>query len=473
MKILQPRLSCSDLEIEKRGAHAQRIRSAFMASAAEQLAATINFSAIGKSEELKKRIWFTLGALIVYRLGTYIPLPGIDPAAFEASFTGKQQGVLELFNMFAGGAVQRMAIFALNIMPYISASIIIQLLSSVVPSLEAIKKEGESGRKILNQYTRYLTVFLAIFQAYGIAIGLEGQTGVVADPGWFFRISTVLTLMGGTMFLMWLGEQITSRGIGNGSSLIIFAGIVAAFPAAVISTLELGRQGAISTALILAVIIMSIAVVAFIVFMERAQRRLLITYPKRQVGNKVYEGQTSFLPLKLNTAGVIPPIFASSLLLLPTTIASFSQTQGGTGFLAMLTTYLGHGRPLYMVVYVALIVFFAFFYTAIVFNPNETAENLKKHGGFLPGIRPGERTAQFIDSVLVKITVLGAAYLAIICLLPEILISYAALPFYFGGTSLLIVVSVTMDTVAQVHGHLQAQQYEGLVKKAKLRGRKR
>jgi preprotein translocase subunit SecY len=444
-----------------------------MASAAEQLAANINFSAIGKSEELMKRIWFTLGALIVYRLGTYIPLPGIDPAAFEASFTGKQQGVLELFNMFAGGAVQRMAIFALNIMPYISASIIIQLLSSVVPSLEAIKKEGESGRKLLNQYTRYLTVFLAIFQAYGIAIGLEGQTGVVADPGWFFRISTVLTLMGGTMFLMWLGEQITSRGIGNGSSLIIFAGIVAAFPAAVVSTLELGRQGAISTALILAVIIMSVFVIAFIVFMERAQRRLLITYPKRQVGNRVYEGQTSFLPLKLNTAGVIPPIFASSLLLLPTTIASFSQAQGSTGVLATITTYLGHGRPLYMVVYVALIVFFAFFYTAIVFNPTETAENLKKHGGFLPGIRPGERTAQFIDSVLMKITVLGAGYLAIICLLPELLISYAALPFYFGGTSLLIVVSVTMDTVAQVHGHLQAQQYEGLVKKAKLRGRKR
>jgi len=444
-----------------------------MASAAEQLAATINFSAIGKSEELMKRIWFTLGALIVYRLGTYIPLPGIDPAAFEANFTGKQQGVLELFNMFAGGAVQRMAIFALNIMPYISASIIIQLLSSVLPSLEAIKKEGESGRKLLNQYTRYLTVFLAIFQAYGIAIGLEGQTGVVADPGWFFRISTVLTLMGGTMFLMWLGEQITSRGIGNGSSLIIFAGIVAAFPAAIVSTLELGRQGAISTPLILAVIVMSVFVIAFIVFMERAQRRLLITYPKRQVGNRVYEGQTSFLPLKINTAGVIPPIFASSLLLLPTTIASFSQAQGGTGFLATITTYLGHGRPLYMVVYVALIVFFAFFYTAIVFNPTETAENLKKHGGFLPGIRPGERTAQFIDSVLTKITVLGAAYLAIICLLPELLISYAALPFYFGGTSLLIVVSVTMDTVAQVHGHLQAQQYEGLVKKAKLRGRKR
>jgi preprotein translocase subunit SecY len=444
-----------------------------MASAAEQLAANINFSAIGKSEELKKRIFFTLGALIVYRIGTYIPLPGIDPAAFEASFTGKQQGVLELFNMFAGGAVQRMAIFALNIMPYISASIIVQLLSSVVPTLEAIKKEGESGRKILNQYTRYLTVVLAIFQAYGIAIGLEGQQGIVADPGWFFRISTVLSLLGGTMFLMWLGEQITARGIGNGSSLIIFAGIVAAFPSAVISTLELGRQGAISTGLILAVIVMSLFVVAFIVLMERAQRRLLITYPKRQVGNRVYEGQTSFLPLKINTAGVIPPIFASSLLLLPTTIASFSAAQGGTGFLATLTTYLGHGRPLYMVVYVALIVFFAFFYTAIVFNPNETAENLKKHGGFLPGIRPGERTAQFIDSVLMKITVIGAAYLALICLLPEILISYAALPFYFGGTSLLIVVSVTMDTVAQVHGHLQAQQYEGLVKKAKLRGRKR
>ena len=444
-----------------------------MASAAEQLAANINFSAIGRSEELKKRIWFTLGALIIYRLGTYIPLPGIDPAAFEASFTGKQQGVLELFNMFAGGAVQRMAIFALNIMPYISASIIIQLLSSVVPSLESIKKEGEGGRKILNQYTRYLTVVLALFQAYGISIGLEGQAGIVSDPGLFFRISTVLTLLGGTMFLMWLGEQITARGIGNGSSLIIFAGIVAAFPSAIVSTLELGRQGAISTALILGVIIMSIGVVAFIIYMERAQRRLLITYPKRQVGNRVYEGQTSFLPLKLNTAGVIPPIFASSLLLLPTTIASFSQSQGSTGFLSLLTTYLGHGRPLYMLVYVGLIVFFAFFYTAIVFNPTETADNLKKHGGFLPGIRPGERTAQFIDSVLVRITVLGAGYLAIICLLPEILISYAALPFYFGGTSLLIVVSVTMDTVAQVHGHLQAQQYEGLVKKAKLRGRKK
>ena len=444
-----------------------------MASAAEQLAANINFAAIGKAEELKKRIWFTLGALIIYRLGTYIPLPGIDPAAFEANFTGQKQGVLELFNMFAGGAVQRMAIFALNIMPYISASIILQLLTSVVPSLEAIKKEGEAGRKIINQYTRYVTVVLAAFQADGIAVGLEGQTGVVADPGWLFRFSAVLTLMGGTMFLMWLGEQITSRGIGNGSSLIIFAGIVAAFPSAIANTLELGRQGQISTGLILFVIVMAVAVIAFIVFMERAQRRVLITYPKRQVGNRMFEGQTSFLPLKLNTSGVIPPIFASSLLLLPTTIANFSQSQGGTGIAATIALYLGHGQPLYMLMYAFLIVFFAFFYTAVVFNPKETADNLKKHGGFVPGIRPGERTAQFIDSILVRITVLGAGYLVLICLLPEFLISYWALPFYFGGTSLLIVVSVTMDTVAQIHGHLQAHQYEGLIKKAKLRGRKK
>jgi preprotein translocase subunit SecY len=361
----------------------------------------------------------------------------------------------------------------LNIMPYISASIIIQMLTSVFPTLEALKKEGESGRKVINQYTRYLTVVLAAFQAYGISLGLEGQPGVVLEPGLFFRISTVLTLMGGTMFLMWLGEQITSRGIGNGSSLIIFAGIVAAFPSAIVNTLELGRQGAISTGLIIGVLAMSIAVVAFIVFMERAQRRLLITYPKRQQGNKIYEGQTSFLPLKLNTSGVIPPIFASSLLLLPVTIANFSQSQGGTGILATITTYLGHGRPLYMIAYVGLIVFFAFFYTAIVFNPVETADNLKKHGGFVPGIRPGERTAQYIDTILTRVTVLGAAYLALICLLPEMLISYAALPFYFGGTSLLIVVSVTMDTVAQIMGHLQAHQYEGLVKKAKLRGKRR
>ena len=444
-----------------------------MASAAEQLAANLNFGALAKAEDLKKRIWFTLGALLVYRLGTYIPLPGINIEALADIFKQQQAGVLGLFNMFSGGAVGRLAIFALNIMPYISASIIIQLLTSVVPTLEALKKEGESGRKIINQYTRYLTVVLATFQAYGIAVGLEGSSNVVSDPGMFFRVSTTITLVGGTMFLMWLGEQITARGIGNGSSLIIFAGIVAELPSAIAGTLELGRQGAVSTVLILGVIVMAVAVIAFIVFMERAQRRLLINYPKRQVGNKVYEGQTSFLPLKLNTSGVIPPIFASSLLLLPATIAGFSAQSGGTGFLATMAAYLSHGRPLYMFMYAALIIFFAFFYTAIVFNPQETADNLKKHGGFIPGIRPGERTAEFIDKVLSRITVLGAGYLVLICLLPEILISQAALPFYFGGTSLLIVVSVTMDTVAQVHGHLLAHQYEGLVKKAKLRGGKR
>lgn len=443
-----------------------------MASAAEQLAANLNFGALAKADELKKRIWFTLGALLVYRLGTYIPMPGINPDALADVFRTAQQGIIGLFNMFSGGAVSRMAIFALNIMPYISASIIIQLLTTVSPTLEALKKEGEAGRKQINQYTRYLTVVLAVFQSYGIAVGLEGSGAVVSDPGWFFRISTVITLTGGTMFLMWLGEQITSRGIGNGISLIIFAGIVAELPSAIANTLELGRQGALSTGIILAVILMAIAVIMFIVFMERAQRRLLIQYPKRQVGNKVYEGQSSHLPLKLNTSGVIPPIFASSLLLIPTTVASFMQGSG-PGWLTTVTTLIGHGQPLFMLLYVLLIVFFCFFYTAIVFNPTETADNLKKHGGFIPGIRPGERTAEYIDYVLTRITVIGAAYLAIVCLFPEILISYAAVPFYFGGTSLLIVVSVTMDTVAQVQGHLLAHQYEGLVKKAKLRGKRR
>jgi preprotein translocase subunit SecY len=444
-----------------------------MASAAEQLAANINFGSIAKAEELKKRIWFTLGALIIYRLGTYIPLPGINPEALAQSFQNASGGVLGLFNMFSGGAVERMAIFALNIMPYISASIIVQLLTSVLPSLEALKKEGEAGRKILNQYTRYLTVFLAVFQSWGIAVGLQSSGNIVLSPGPFFLISTVITLTGGTMFLMWLGEQITSRGIGNGTSLIIFAGIVANLPSAIAGTLELGRQGAISTGLIIGVIVMAAAIIYFVVFMERAQRRLLINYPKRQVGNRLYEGQTSFLPLKLNTSGVIPPIFASSLLLLPATIASFQSSADGTGMIATLTAYLGHGRPAYMFLYAALIAFFAFFYTAIVFNPTETADNLKKQGGFIPGIRPGERTADYIDQVLTRITVLGALYLVIICLIPEFLVSYAALPFYFGGTSLLIVVSVTMDTVAQVHGHLLAHQYEGLVKKAKLKGARR
>ena len=443
-----------------------------MASAAEQLAANLNFGALAKAEELKKRIWFTLGALIVYRLGTYIPLPGINPEALADIFQKQQQGVLGLFNMFSGGAVGRLAIFALNIMPYISASIIIQLMTTVSPQLESLKKDGESGRRQMNQYTRYLTVVLALFQSYGIAVGLQSSGNAVLNPGPFFLLSTTITLTGGTLFLMWLGEQITSRGIGNGTSLIIFAGIVAELPAALAGMLELSRQGAISAGLIVGVILMAAAVVAFIVFMERAQRRLLINYPKRQMGNKVYEGQTSFLPLKLNTSGVIPPIFASSLLLMPTTIASFAQ-QGGPQWLQTMNTYLGHGRPLYMVLYAALIIFFAFFYTAIVFNPTETADNLKKHGGFIPGIRPGEKTAQHIDYVLSRITVLGAAYLTVICLLPEFLISAASLPFYFGGTSILIVVSVTMDTVAQVHGYLLAHQYEGLVKKAKLRGSRR
>ena len=445
-----------------------------MASAAEQLAANLNFGALAKADELKKRIWFTLGALIVYRLGTYIPLPGMNPDAVADLFKQTQSGVLGLFNMFSGGAVGRLAIFALAIMPYISASIIIQLLSSVVPTFEALKKEGEAGRKILNQYTRYLTLVLALFQAWGIGVGLQGSGNLVLEPGPFFLISTTITLVGGTMFLLWLGEQITSRGIGNGTSMIIFAGIIAEFPAQLAQTLELGRQGAISTGLLLLVMVMAVCVIAFVVFVERAQRRLLINYPKRQVGNRMYEGQTSFLPLKLNTAGVIPPIFTSSLLLLPTTIASFSQASGGTGILSTMATYLAHGRPLFMFLYAALIIFFCFFYTAIVFNPVETADNLKKHGGFMPGIRPGERTAEHIDRVLTRITVLGAAYLTIVCLIPEFMITYAQIPIILlGGTSLLIVVTTTMDTVAQVHGHLLAHQYEGLVKKAKLRGARR
>jgi preprotein translocase subunit SecY len=443
-----------------------------MVSAAEQLAANLNFSALAKAEELKKRIWFTLGALLVYRFGTYIPLPGIDPTAWDQIFRTQAGGILGMFNMFAGGGIHRMAIFALNIMPYISASIIIQLMTTVSPTLEQLKKEGEQGRKVINQYTRYLTVVLAAFQSYGIAIGLEGAGNVVSDPGFFFRISTAITLTGGTMFLMWLGEQITARGIGNGISLIIMAGIVAELPSAIAGMLELGRQGALSTGLILIVIVMAVVVIAFIVFVERAQRRLLIQYPKRQVGNRMFEGQSSHLPLKLNTSGVIPPIFASSLLLLPTTIAQFNA-QGGPEWWQTIVTQLSHGRPAFLILYIALIVFFAFFYTAIVFNPTETAENLKKHGGFIPGIRPGERTAEYIDYVLSRITVVGAAYLAIVCLIPEMLIAYAAVPFYFGGTSLLIVVSVTMDTVAQVQGYLLAHQYEGLIKRSKLRGRRR
>jgi preprotein translocase subunit SecY len=448
-----------------------------MASAAEQLAASINFGAFSKATELKNRIWFTLGALVVYRLGTYIPLPGIDTAILNDIFSRNLGGILGMFDMFSGGALGRMSIFALNIMPYISASIIVQLLTAVSPSLEALKKEGESGRKKLNQYTRYGTVVLAAVQAYGIAVGLEGMrsgaVSAVIDPGLFYRLVTMVTLVGGTVFLMWLGEQITARGVGNGISLIIFAGIVANLPHAVGATLSLGWAGNLSPVFVLILAAMSVGVVTFIVFMERAQRRILVQYPKRQVGNRMFGGEASHLPLKINTSGVIPPIFASSLLLLPATISSFEQNGGQSfGWLGTITAYLAHGRPAYMVLYVGLIVFFCFFYTAIVFNPQETADNLRKYGGFIPGIRPGKNTADYLDYVLTRLTVIGAAYLAAVCILPEILISQYSVPFYFGGTSLLIVVSVTMDTVAQIHSHLLAHQYEGLIKKARLRGRR-
>jgi preprotein translocase subunit SecY len=444
-----------------------------MVSAAEQLAANLNLSAFSKAEDLKKRIWFTLAALVVYRLGTYIPLPGINIAAYAETFKSQSGGMLGLFNALGGGALERMAIFALNIMPYISASIIMQLMTSINPKLEALKKEGEAGRKQINQYTRYLTVVLATFQAYGIAVGLEGSTNtagsVVIDPGWFFRATTVITLVGGTMFLMWLGEQITQRGVGNGTSLIIFAGIVAGLPGALVQLFELSKTGSIGPGLLVAFLVLALAVVAAIVFFERAQRRLLVQYPKRQVGNKMFQGDASHLPLKLNSSGVIPPIFASSLLLLPITFAQFTAGQGPE-WLNNVVAALGTGQPLHMLVYALLIIFFAFFYTAVVINPKDTADNLRKYGGFIPGIRPGDKTAEYIDYILTRITVIGALYLAVVCVLPEFLVSYAGIPLYFGGTSLLIAVSVTMDTVAQIQSHLIAQQYEGLIKKAKLKG---
>jgi preprotein translocase subunit SecY len=446
-----------------------------MASTAEQLAAGVNFGALGKATELKNRIWFTLGALIVYRLGTYIPLPGIDPQVLADVFRQQQGGIIGMFDMFSGGALSRMTIFALNIMPYITSSIIMQLMTAVHPSLEQLKKEGESGRKRINQYTRYLTVIITAVQAYGIAIGLEGMTSsgiaAVSEPGLFFRFTVVITLVGGTLFLMWLGEQITARGVGNGISLIIFSGIVANLPQALAGTLELGRTGALSTPLIIGLLAMSVGVIFVIVLFERAQRRIIIQYPKRQQGNKMTEGQSSHLPLKLNTAGVIPPIFASSILLMPVTLISFSAGSGPE-WLTTVTAHLGRGQPLYLAIYISLIVFFAFFYTAIVFNPADTAENLRKNGGFIPGIRPGKNTAAYLDKILTRLTVVGAAYLAVICMLPEILISKFAVPFYFGGTSLLIVVTVTMDTMAQVQSHLIAHQYEGLIKKSKLKGRR-
>ncbi|HAD25951.1 MAG TPA: preprotein translocase subunit SecY [Alphaproteobacteria bacterium] len=443
-----------------------------MSSAAEQLAANINFSTFAKAEELKKRLWFTLGALIIYRLGTYIPLPGINPVALADLISRNSDGILGLFNVFSGGAVGRMAIFALNIMPYISASIIMQLMTTVSPRLEQWKKEGEQGRRKITQYTRYGTVILAAFQAYGIAVSLEAAGSTVIDPGWFFRATTVITLVGGTIFLMWLGEQITARGVGNGISLIIFAGIVAELPSALVSTFELGRTGALPTLLLLALVVMVVGVIAFIVFMERAQRRLLVQYPKRQVGRKMFGGESSHLPLKLNTAGVIPPIFASSLLLLPVTFANFYGGEG-PAWLTTVTSLLGHGQPLYLLLYASGIIFFCYFYTSIVFNPEDTADNLRKQGGFIPGIRPGLKTAEYINGILTRLTTIGALYLTAVCLLPEMLISQYSVPFYFGGTSLLIVVSVTMDTVAQIQSHLLAHQYEGLIKKSRLKGSRR
>jgi preprotein translocase subunit SecY len=445
-----------------------------MASAAEQLARNLSFSTFSKAKALQQRIWFTLGALLVYRLGTFIPVPGIDPDAFRATFEQSQQGIIGMFNMFAGGAVERMAIFALNLIPYITASIVVQVVSTASPRLEALRKEGgEAGRRKINQYTRYLAVLFCAIQAYGIAVGLEGSQGVVLNPGWFFRISTVITLVGGTMFLMWLGEQITARGVGNGISLIIFAGIVANLPATVAQTLELARTGAIPAFAGLGMLVLALVVIAVIVFFERAQRRLLIQYPKRQVGNKMFQGDTSHLPLKLNTSGVIPVIFGSSLLLLPATIASFAAQGNAPGWLTTVTALLGRGQPLYLALFAFFIIFFAFFYTAIVFNPTDTADNLKRSGGFIPGIRPGERTAQHIDYVLTRITVVGALYLTVVALIPEVLFSQLAVSQFIGGTSLLIMVTVTLDTITQIQSHLVAQQYEGLLKKSRLGGGKR
>ncbi len=444
-----------------------------MVSAVEQLAQNANWGAFSKAKELKRRLLFVVGALLIYRLGTYIPIPGIDVAVWKDIFNQKGGGILDMFNMFSGGALSRMTIFALNIMPYISASIIMQLATTISPRLSAIKKEGESGRIRINQYTRYFTVLLAAIQAYGLAVGLEGMQSssgtAVIDPGMFFRISTVITIVGGTVFLMWLGEQITARGVGNGTSLIIFAGIVAELPRAIASTLELGRQGQFSFVMLLVIAVMIVAVITFIVFMERAQRRILVQYPKRQTGTAMQMASQNHIPLKLNTAGVIPPIFASSLLLLPLTLVGFSGGEGGD-ITATIARWLQHGEPTYMFLYGALIVFFAFFYTAIVFNPQENADMLRRYGGFIPSCRPGAPTADYFDYVLTRITTVGALYLVFVCLLPEFLIAQHSLPFYFGGTSLLIVVTTTMDTVAQIHSHLIAHQYEGLIKKTKLRG---
>ena len=445
-----------------------------MATATEKLAGNINWSAFGKATELKNRLLFTIGALLVFRLGTFLPIPGINTAALVQFFEQQSSGILGVFDTFSGGALGRMGIFALGIMPYISASIIMTLLQSSIPALKTLREQGTKGRRQIIQYTRYLTVLISALQGYGVAVGLESMqttTGnIVIDPGLFFKITTVITLVGGTVFLMWLGEQISSRGVGNGISLIIAAGIIANLPGALTNTLELGRTGELPASFILFILLMALGLIVFIVFIEKGQRRLIVQYPKRQVGNKIYGGQSSHLPLKINTAGVIPVIFASSILLLPNTMSGFGAGSSSEIFL-IISSYLGRGQPLYMLLFAFMIIFFAFFYTSIVFNPDEQSENLRKYGGFIPGIRPGERTAMYIEYVLIRLTAVGSMYLALVALLPEYLLSKTAIPFYLGGTSLLIVVVVMMDFINQVQSHLFAHQYEGLLKKTKLKGR--
>jgi len=449
-----------------------------MASRADALSSNLNLSKFGQATELKTRLWFTIGVLIVFRLLSFVPLPGIDPTRLEALVNRTRGGVLDFFNTFSGGSLQRLSIIALGVMPYITASIVVQLATTLSPQLAAIKKEGESGRKRLNQYTRYGTVFLTAIQGFFVLRGAVAQN-LVFDPSALFFITGTISLIGGTMFLMWLGEQITTRGVGNGVSLIIMAGIVAQLPTTLVNLFEGGRTGSLSVPLILTIIVAALGLIAFICFMERAQRRVLIQYPKRQTQRGMMQADRSHLPLKINTSGVIPPIFASSLLLMPLTISQFAGQQASAGqgwwgdFLITLNQYLQHGSPIYMALYGAGIIFFSFFYTAVVFNPEETADNLKRYGGFIPGIRPGKNTADYLDFVLTRITVIGAAYLTIICLLPEYLVSAAGIPFYLGGTSLLIVVNVTMDTVTQIQSHLLAHQYGDLIKKAKLKGRTR
>ncbi|MEO0465692.1 MAG: preprotein translocase subunit SecY [Pseudomonadota bacterium] len=459
-----------------------------MATAAEQLARNVNFGSFAKAKDLQKRILFTLGILVLYRLGTFIPVPGIDQAQFASFFESQSGGILGSVNMFAGGAIERMSIFALNVMPYITASIIIQMMTSASPTLEKLKKEGEAGRKQINQYTRYLTLAFAVVQSFGITAGMAGN-GLAIDtiPGWFFIITGIVTLTGGTMLLMWMGEQVTARGIGNGISLIIFAGIIAEMPRAIFNLLATARTTSVNIGFILLITALVIALVVFIVFIERSQRRLLIQYPKRQQGNQMQQGQNSFLPLKINTSGVIPPIFAIAILMLPMTLVGFSggstgdptaAVAAGEGMMGQVTTWLAQtfapGSWTYIGSYAVLVAFFCFFYTSIMFNPVETADNLRKYGGFIPGIRPGKNTAAYIDYVLTRLTTIGAIYLVFVCILPELLRRYyPEIPFYIGGTSLLIVVSVTMDTVTQIQSHMIAHQYEGMLKKSRLGGRKR